>query len=199
MPPGFGVVVQVPLDAQIVDGLEAQPRGHRRKVARRGQKGHRAQIQRGIEDIAPAGDQRPPKLGSIKSFCAICQLAHSRACGRAARRAAVRRRRRACCIGGPQIEALRQREAGLVGVGGDVGGIEQQHVARLRADAAHVAVVELRLDHVAQFAMPAGQREIPLERRRPEIHGGFEIDAVERIVADGGNAAVRARQVGVSG
>ena len=52
-----------------------------------------------------------------------------------------------------QVKALGEREAHLVGVGGDVGGVDQQHILRLRADAAHVAIGDLWLDHMAQVAV----------------------------------------------
>jgi hypothetical protein len=62
-PSGLGVVVQIPLDAQVVDGLEAQPRGDRREVARRGEEGDGAQVQRGVEDVAPVGNERAAEVG----------------------------------------------------------------------------------------------------------------------------------------
>jgi len=58
------VVVQIPLNAQVADGLEAQARSDGERL-RASQEGRSAQIQGGIEDVAPAGDQRPPKLGSM--------------------------------------------------------------------------------------------------------------------------------------
>jgi hypothetical protein len=113
-PPGLGVVVQVPLDAQVVDGLEAQPRGDRRQVARPGEEGDAAQVQRGVEDVAPAGMSAPPKLGSMKYFCAICQLAHSR--GLAGSRLRLASGGAGLFRGRAQIKALGEREAHLVGV-----------------------------------------------------------------------------------
>ena len=63
---GDGVVRQIPLDAQIVDGLEADARGDGRNVARRSEKSRRHQVQRGIEDIAPARNERSAKVGIDK-------------------------------------------------------------------------------------------------------------------------------------
>ena len=64
------------------------------------------------------------------------------------------------------------------------------------ADAAHKAVGELRLDDVAQLAIPAGEDKVALEGRRPDVDGGLDIDAVERIVADGGDAVAQIGQIG---
>ena len=55
-PAGFGVVVEVPLDAQIVDGLKAQPGGDGRKVARVGEEGDAGQVEGGLEDVSAARD-----------------------------------------------------------------------------------------------------------------------------------------------
>ena len=81
--PALGVVVQVPLNAQVVDGLKAQARSDGRQVARRREEGHGAHVQRGVEDVAAAGDERAAEVGSIERFWPICQLAHSRALCRA--------------------------------------------------------------------------------------------------------------------
>ena len=104
-----------------------------------------------------SGMSAPPKLGSIKNFCAICQLAHSRGlagqppAGLGVFGGAGLR------LGGAQVKALGEREADFVGVGGDVGGVDQKHIARLRADAAHEAVGQFGLDDVAQLPVPARQ------------------------------------------
>ena len=72
----------------------------------------------------------------------------------------------------------------------------EQHIAGLGADAAHKSVSELRLDDVAQLAVPAIEGKIPLQRRRTDVDRGFEIGAVERIVAEVGSAAIGASQIG---
>ena len=129
-----------------------------------------------------------PNRGSIKNFCAICQLAHSRGCAGAFGRDFI------CCAGllirWDAEKALGERKAHFIGIGGDVGGVHQQHILSLLADAGNVAVSDLRLDGVAQLPVPAGDREIALQDRCPQIDGGFKIEAVERVVADGGNPAV---------
>ena len=79
---------------------------------------------------------------------------------------------------------MRQREAGFIDIAGDVGGVEKKHVAGLRTDTADVAVVQIRLDDVAQLAMPQGKAVIALESRRTNVDRGFEIGAIESIVAD---------------
>ena len=194
---GLGVVVQIPLDAQVVDGLEAQPRDDRRQIARRGEIRDPALVQRGVEDVAPVVDQRPAEVTVDKILLRNLPtgpLAHLRwaafFCISAVRPGA------GFLFAGAQVKALSQRESRFVGVGGDVGAVDQQHIPRLFADAGHIAVEDLRFDDVAQFAIPAGEREIPFESRRSKVHRGFEIRSVERIVADRGNAAVRAFQVG---
>ena len=87
----------------------------------------------------------------------------------------------------PHVEPLREREAGFVHVGGNVGGIEKQHIAGLRADSADIAVGQLGLDHMAQLAMPEGKLEIALQCGRPDVDRRFKVRAVERAVTDLGN------------
>ena len=124
----------------------------------------------------------PPKLGSMKYSCAICQVAHSRGCVRASRvlracvldrcgSAVIVRLCRSGCLqrSWPHVEPLREREAGFVHVGGDVGGIEKEHVAGLRADSADIAIGQLGLDDMAQLAMPEWKLEVALQRGRPDV------------------------------
>ena len=75
------------------------------------------------------GMSAPPKLGSMKNFCAICQLAHSRGCGGQSAGSLASVGRAGLRFGGAQVKALRERVADFVGVGGDVGGVDQQHIA----------------------------------------------------------------------
>ncbi len=58
----LGVVVQVPLDAQVVDGFKAQAGGDGGKVARGSEKGDGAQVEGGVEDVAAAGDERAAEV-----------------------------------------------------------------------------------------------------------------------------------------
>ena len=132
------------------------------------------------------GMRAPPKLGSMKNFCAICQLAHSRGwAGQVAADDSASSSAQGCWLQRAQVEALREREADFVGVGGDVGGVDEQHVAGLGADAADELIGELGLDDMAQLAVPACEGEVALEGRRPEVDRGLNIGAVERVVADG--------------
>ena len=194
---GDGVVGQVPLDAQIVDGLETDARGNGRKVARRSEERGRHQVQRGIEDVAPAGNEGSAEVGidevllgdlpsgplarGAGTDAGVCGLLGGIRIAGFLLACAARLR-----VRWPQIEPLRQREAGLIDIAGDVRGIEQKHVAGLRPDAADEAVVQLRLDDVAELAMPEGQSEIALERGRTKIEGSFEILAIDGFVADCG-------------
>ena len=50
---------------------------------------------------------------------------------------------------------------------------------------------------MAQFHVPTGQRKVAFDGRRLDVHGGLYIGAVERIVADGRDAAPGACEVGV--
>jgi len=54
---GFGVVVQIPFDAEAVDGFEAQARDDGRDVARRGEVGDSGEVEGGVEDVATVGDE----------------------------------------------------------------------------------------------------------------------------------------------
>ena len=48
---------------------------------------------------------------------------------------------------------------------------------------------------MAHLAVPADERKVAFHSRRPQIHRGFKIGPVQRIVADGWNTAVGAEQV----
>ncbi len=137
------------------------------------------------------GMSAPPKFGSMKYSCAICQLAHSRgASGQvfAARCPIVPVPRAGLgagpFAGGPQIKPLRERKAGFIHIRGNVCGIEQKHVPGLRANPAHIPVVQLRLDHVAQLPMPEGELVIALQSGRTDVDRTFNVSAVQRFVAD---------------
>ena len=90
---------------------------------------------------------------------------------------------------------MREKPAWLVLVAMSCG-VDEEHVAGLRADAADVAVGQLGLDDVAHDAVPAGEDKVALEGGRADVEGGLDIDAVERIVADGGNAVAQVGEVG---
>ena len=86
--------------------------------------------------------------------------------------------------GGAQVKALSERVADLVGIGGSVRGVDEKHIPSLAADASNVAIGHLRLDHMTQHAIPAGQFKIAFEGRGTDVDRSFNIGAVDRIVAD---------------
>ena len=67
------------------------------------------------------------------------------------------------------VETLGEGEAGLVGVGGDVSGVDEENVGGLGTDAGDVAPGEFGLDDVAHDAVPAGEHEVPLEGWRTDV------------------------------
>ena len=193
----LGVEVQVPLDAEIVNGLETQARGERREVARSSEESYAGQVQGGVEDVAAVGDERAAEIGIDEELLRNLPTGPLAGLRRAAfrRNFAVHGRARPWGCGA-QVKALREGEADFVGIGGDVGGVDEEHIAGLGADAAHKAVGQFRFDDVAQFAVPAREGKVALEGRRANVDGGLDIGAVQRIVADGGCAVSCACQVG---
>ena len=197
---GDGVVRQVPLDAQIVDGLEANARSDGSNVARRSEKGRRHQVQRGIEHIAPARNDCSAKVRIDKVF--LRDLPARPLARRAGADDGFPGIARGVNVGvgagilfacaarffvcRPQIEPLRDGEAALIHVAGNIGGIEQEHILGLGADSAHIPVVQFRLDHVAQFPVPERKLVIPFQRRQTDVDRCLQVRPIERFVTDDG-------------
>ena len=59
----LGVVVEVPLDAQVVNRLKAHARGNGGEVAGRSEEGDGAHVECGVKDVAAAGDERSAEGG----------------------------------------------------------------------------------------------------------------------------------------
>src|ERR1700735_1809492 len=118
----FRIVVHVPLDAQIVDCLEAQAGDDRGEIASVREKGDSAQIERGVEDIATIGNERAAKIRIDKEF-----LRNLPACPFTSGGFAIAN----CSLGfrtwrrveRTQIKPLRQRIANLVRICSEVGRI----------------------------------------------------------------------------
>ena len=195
-PSSPGVVVHVPLDAQIVNGLEAQARNDGSQVAWRSEEGNASQVECGVEDVSPVGNEGAAEVGVEKVLLGNLPTGPLARFGQAA----------AGCLGvfggagllsgGAQIEALRKREADFIGVGGDVRGVGHQYVLFSAADAAYKPVSKLGLDDVAQFPVPVPERKIALHGRWADVQRNVGIGAVKRFVADRGSAVIDAGQIG---
>src|SRR5580658_3115164 len=175
------VVVHIPLDAKIVDGLKTETRDDGREVSRSGKECHTTQVQRRVEDIAPVGNHSSAEglvdeillgnlpTGPLARLCgALAGWLHF--LGSAS-----------LLYSWAQVKALCDRVAHLVGIGCNVRGVDQQNILRLCADASDISIGHFRLDHMAQLTVPARQFKVTLKGRRAYVHRCFNIGAVERL------------------
>src|SRR6185503_3585751 len=149
----FGIVIEVPLNAQVVDRLKAHPRSDGGKVSRFGEEGYSAHVERSVEYVTATGNQRSTETGideDILSDGPACPLPRTaRADGGVFCSAGL-------AVSRSQIEPLGQRETGLVDIGCYVCGVHKEHATSLGPDSSYEAIGQLRLNHVAQNAVPSG-------------------------------------------
>src|SRR5579863_4502675 len=195
-PAGLGIVIEIPLDTQVIDGFEAQTGNDGSEVAGLGKEGDRAGIQGGVENIAPAGDEGSAEIGIEEILLRDLPTGPFTRMGSAWLRRTGGIARRQVCACGAEVETLGDGVADLIGVGGDIAGVDGKNVAGAGADAAHKMIGEFRLDDVTHYPVPVAQGEIPFEGRGTDIEGGLAVGAPQGIVANGGYPAIRALQVG---
>lgn len=133
-----GVVVEVPLNAKILDGFKPQPRGDRCQVARCGEKGNCAHVKRCVEDVAAAGDERSAETWVDEHI--LCDLPtgpFARPSGTLAEVIGLGAR---LWVARLEVEPLGKGEAGLVGICGGIRGVDEENVLGLGTDAADISV-----------------------------------------------------------
>ena len=139
-----------------------------------GEKSDAAQVERGVEDIAAAGDDGAAKIWVDEELLRDLPTGPL-----ACRLGAVARRRVDVgawfLVQGMQVEALGEGVSDFVGVGGEVSRVDQQNAARIGADATHKAIGELGLDDMAQDAIPAWSVKSRSSAGGLQIERGLEI------------------------